>query len=190
MAETQYHDIETDHEYDGIREFDNKLPNWWLATLWGAVIFGIAYWAYYHTYEVGPSTLAAFQAEMEAAEQAAEKRAARAAATGTAASENTLTGLAKDNAAVSAGKAAYDANCVACHRADGGGGIGPNLTDSAWLHDGSALGIYKSVNDGIVAKGMPAWKAVLGDTKVQQVTAYLLTLKGTNVADGKAPQGK
>jgi len=180
----QYVDVDMGHEYDGIREFDNRLPNWWLMTLWGAIVFAFAYWVYYHTTETGPSAAQAFAADWKAHEDAVAEYEKNNVVTG-----DKLLAMAKDSALVQSGKAAYDANCAACHRADGGGGIGPNLTDDAWIHGGTPENIYKTVADGVLAKGMPAWKPVLGEVKVREVVAYLLTLKGTNVADGKAAQG-
>ena len=79
---------------------------------------------------------------------------------------------------------------VSCHLATGGGSIGPNLTDNAWLHGGRPTQMYRTVLEGVAARGMPAWGAQLGEAKVQAAVAYLLTLRNTIVAGGKAPQGE
>jgi cytochrome c oxidase cbb3-type subunit 3 len=91
---------------------------------------------------------------------------------------------------VQTGRGVFAQSCVACHAANGGGGIGPNLTDSAWIHGSRPTTHLRTmVNEGVLARGMPAWGPQLGHERVQAVVAYVLTLKDTNVAGGKAPQG-
>jgi cytochrome c oxidase cbb3-type subunit 3 len=102
---------------------------------------------------------------------------------------DTLVGLSKNPATVAQGKQVFESTCASCHRADGGGLIGPNLTDSAWLYGSAPTDLWKTVREGVTTKGMPAWGPQLGDERVAAVVAYALTLKDTNVADGKAPQG-
>lgn len=172
------------HEYDGIRELDHKLPNWWLATFYLAIVFSFGYWGYYHILEAGPLQMDEYRIEMAQAEAAA---AARAEARGVVTDEM-LAALGQDAAATAAGQVVYTQFCAACHGGQGEGGIGPNLTDDAWIHGGKPTEILHVVEQGVPAAGMPAWKPVLGSEKVEQVTAFLLTLKGKNVP-GKAPQG-
>ena len=175
----------TDHEYDGIEEYDNNLPNWWLATLWLSIAFSIAYWAYYHAFAVGPDQAGYYAAEVAAAEAAKPKPAPGGAELGDA----DLLALAKDEVALAAGAKSYATNCLACHGAKLEGAIGPNLTDSAWLHGGSPSEIHFSIDKGWPEKGMMAWGALLGETKVRQLTAYLLSVKNSDVP-GKAPEGE
>jgi cytochrome c oxidase cbb3-type subunit 3 len=92
--------------------------------------------------------------------------------------------------AVESGRQVFASTCAACHRADGGGNIGPNLTDAYWLHGSKPENIYSCVHDGVPNKGMPTWGPVLGEDKVETVVAYVLTLRNTNVPGGKAPQGE
>jgi len=88
------------------------------------------------------------------------------------------------------GKGVFTKNCASCHAADGGGGIGPNLTDRAWLHgDGSVLAILKVVRDGVAEKGMPPWGALLKTEDTIGVAAYVRSLNGTAPAKPKPPQG-
>lgn len=192
MAELhQEVDVDLGHEFDGIREFDNRLPNWWLMSLWGAVAFAFAYWLYFQTFGIGDTQLEALAEENAEAEALA--RAAEAAAVEQGGpppeSEDALLALAQDPEAVARGKELYDVNCVACHRGDGGGGIGPNLTDPYWIHGPTAVDIHKVVASGVLAKGMPAWRPLFGPAKTRDVVAYLLTLRGKNVEGGKAAQG-
>jgi cytochrome c oxidase cbb3-type subunit III len=173
------------HEIDGIQEYDNKLPNWWLYTLYGAIVFAVGYWYWYENAGIGQYPAAAYQAEMDrvAAEQA------MAITVGDATPES-LVALTKDPNAVALGKQVFTSTCAACHRADGGGNVGPNLTDEFWLHGSAPEKVYKTIASGVPDKGMPAWQPQLGALKTQAVTAYVLGLIGTNVAGGKAAQGE
>lgn len=173
------------HEYDGIEEADNQLPRWWLLTFYGAIVFSIGYWFYYHEYEMGPTTPEVFAAEMAA-------RAAEGAV-----DDSTLTVLASDRGTVTQGREVFATTCAACHGAGGEGAIGPNLTDDRWLHGGSPLAIYASIRDGIASDraripgsaGMPEWRAQLGERRVQAVTAFLLSIRDTNVP-GRPAEGE
>jgi cytochrome c oxidase cbb3-type subunit 3 len=169
------------HEYDGIQEYDNRLPNWWLYTLFGTIVFAGWYWLHFETFKIGASPDAAYRAEVAAAE--AEKAK-------TAVTPDQLVALAKDGAVVKAGQEVFMSTCVACHGPNAGGTIGPNLTDAFWLHGGAPDKIYGTVRDGFAAKGMPAWGPQLGEQKIRSVVAYVLTLRNTNVAGGKPPQGE
>jgi cytochrome c oxidase cbb3-type subunit 3 len=182
MSDSNRHDEiqgEIIHVYDGIEEADNELPLWWLFTFYGAVIFGIFYWFYYEGFNVGASPMQAYAAELR--EQASQ---------GGEVNDALIEALAIDPSAVAAGREVFTAQCAVCHREDGGGNIGPNLTDTSWIHGGSPLTIHNTIRDGVTSAAMPAWGAMLGPTAVQQVAAYVVTLRNTNVADGKAPQGE
>lgn len=174
------------HEYDGIEEMDNELPRWWLYTLFGAIFFAAGYWVYYHSYEVGELPNAAY-ARQKAEANAAEAEALMAAGEAT---PEMLLALSNDVKTTSDGKAIFDTNCATCHGDGGKGKIGPNLTDGAWLHGREPMQIYTTVKDGFTAKQMPAWGVKLGETRVRQTVAYVLSIKDTNVPGGKAPQGE
>lgn len=178
---------DTGHDYDGIRELDNRLPNWWLWTLIGALFFGYGYWTYYHVLTDKPrGAWADYEQEMAEAQAAADAAAKARGDLG----DDAFIAMARDPAVLEEGKAIYTQNCVACHLADGQGLIGPNLTDAYWIHDqGKPTGLRKVISAGVAAKGMPAWEPVLGPTRVDKVLAYVLTLKGKNVP-GKAPEGE
>lgn len=173
------------HEVDGIQEYDNKLPNWWLYTLYGSIAFAAVYWFAYHQAGIADLPMAAYQVEMD---KVAAAEAARIKAAGVMTPE-ALVALSKDKGTVAQGKQVFTTTCVACHRADGGGVVGPNLTDEFWIHGGSPEKIFETITKGVADKGMPAWGPQLGAERTQAVTAYVLTLRGTNVANGKAPQG-
>ncbi len=187
----RYVDIDTGHEYDGIRELDNHLPNWWLTTLWGAVFFGTLYWLYGHSFGAAPTMLETLAMENAAAEaaMAVEEEVVVVEGQPAPSLEQTLTQLATDQAVLAKGKTTFEASCAPCHRKDGGGMVGPNLTDDYFIHGGKAEDTYKVVAEGILAKGMPAWKSQLGATRTKEVVAYVLSLQQHPVTDGKAPEG-
>lgn len=170
------------HVFDGIEEMDNRLPNWWLATLWGAIIFAFGYWFYYHPGHMGPSAQERYQGAMAEHQKLLESHKPKS-------TDDVLLALAKDPAAIAAGAEVFKTNCAACHGPEGQGLVGPNLTDKYWLHGGKPLQIQGTVSKGFVEKGMPAWEPVLGADRVQKVAAFVLSLKGKNVP-GKAPQGE
>lgn len=166
------------HVYDGIQEADNRLPMWWLWTFYLAVLFSIGYWFYYEEFEAAPGLAGQYYAE----------KAAAAAKSGKEPTSAELAGLVA-TPAVEKGRESFVTLCSACHEADGRGKIGPNLTDDRWLHGGSPVAIFRSIRDGVPAKGMPAWVGTLGPAGVQNVAAYVLSIRDTNLP-GKAPEGE
>lgn len=166
------------HVYDGIEEADNELPKWWVAVFLGTVLFGAVYYLVYEKFHVQPSPTEELAAVM-----------AERSKSGGELSDAELLVLAKDQKVVGAGKLAYTTNCVACHGTKLEGSIGPNLTDSHWLHGGAPTSILATIRDGVPAKGMPTWGAILGPQGVRDLTAYVLTLRNAQVP-GKVPQGE
>lgn len=179
------HDAPVVHEYDGIEECDHKLPNWWLWLLYGTVIFGFFYWFHFQVFNSGknPGQVYAAEAQAQAAAEAAKIKAAGVM------DDASLLALAKDQKLVAQGKDEFVKTCAQCHTPTGGGNIGPNLTDNAWLYGGAPEKIYKTVAFG-TKNGMPEWLKPLGIDRVQAVVAYVITIRNTNVAGGKAPQGQ
>ncbi|MBI2568464.1 MAG: c-type cytochrome [Candidatus Schekmanbacteria bacterium] len=174
-----------DHDYDGIREYDNPLPAWWLWIFYATIAFSGVYFLYYQVTGMGPSIHQEYQTDMAAA---AEQKAAAPVPAGPTAA--TLAQLAADAAQVSAGQAVFVARCAPCHTPTGAGLIGPNLTDDYWIHgDGSISAIYAVVRDGVPEKGMIPWKTTISETEMMQVTAFVHTLLGTNPPGAKEPQG-
>lgn len=181
MAEIKRTDAiagEVVHEYDGIEEADNALPTWWVVVFICSVLFAGAYWLMVEEFHLAPSPV----------EELAAAQAERSKRTGQV-SDDELLSAARMESAVAAGKQTYTTNCVACHGAKAEGSIGPNLTDAHWLHGGTPVQIFSTIRDGVPAKGMPSWGAILGQDAVKTLAAYVITLRGTNVP-GKAPQGE
>lgn len=171
------------HDFDGIREFDNKLPNWWTWIMWGTMVFALLYWLVFHTLGARPLPRQRFEQTML---QAQEAQLAKAAAAGV--SNETLTMMSGLPARVAEGRDLFVKHCVACHLDQGQGLVGPNLTDGVWIHGCEPMQMLKVVQEGVAAKGMPAWLNQLGPNRTQTVVAYVLTIKGTQIP-GKAPEG-
>lgn len=184
---SQLQDQVREHGFDGIQEFDNKLPNWWLWTFYGACIFSFFYWAHYHVLGTGDLPGKELQHEQEAYSAVLAEQAKNSPVT-----DESLTKLMADPVAMKKGETIFKnpAQCAMCHKPDGGGLIGPNLTDKFWIHGSKPTEIYKTISKGVPEKGMLAWESTLGPIGVQQATAYVLSLRNTNVAGGKAPEGK
>ena len=179
------HEIILDHNYDGIRELDNALPPWWVYSFYVTIIFGFVYMAKYHIFN-GENQYEELETEYAEAKIAIEeyKKTAKDLV-----DFNTVEVLT-DAGDLSAGKKIFDQNCVACHKADGGGGIGPNLTDEYWILGGGIKNIFKTISEGgRDGKGMIAWKQNLKPSEMAQVASYLLQFQGTTPAEPKAPEG-
>lgn len=178
-------DIILDHDYDGIKELDNSLPPWWLYSFYISIVFAAIYLVRYHVMD-GPLMADEFEMEMAAAEKAIEEYKKNATDLIDVESVELLT----DASDLEAGKNIFTTNCVACHMADGGGGIGPNLTDDHWILGGGIKNVFKTVSEGgRDGKGMISWKATLKPLEMAQVSSYVLTLQGTTPANPKAPEG-
>lgn len=178
-------EILLDHNYDGIQELDNNLPPWWKYLFILTIIFAGAYLAYYHILG-GPNQYDEFEREIAKADIAIAKHKEENPDLVDASSVEFLEG-AED---LKAGKALYDVNCMACHAIDGGGGIGPNLTDEYWILGGGMKNIYHTISEGGRAgKGMVPWKDELKPNEIAQLSSYVLTLQDVTPADPKDPQG-
>nr|WP_315161665.1 cbb3-type cytochrome c oxidase N-terminal domain-containing protein [uncultured Flavobacterium sp.] len=175
-----------EHDYDGIKELDNNLPPWWVYLFYACILFGVVYMV---RYEV----LGADNQEMELKKEVAQAKIDIAEYMKTAPDlmdEKTVT-LLTDPADLAAGKEIFTANCAACHRADGGGQIGPNLTDEKWILGGGIKNVFHTlVNGGRDGKGMISWKGTLKPKEMQKVASYILSLKGSNPPDAKAAEGE
>lgn len=174
------------HDYDGIKELDNNLPPWWVYLFYACIFFAVVYLV---RFEI----LGADNQEMELKKEMAQAQIDIAEYQRTAPDlmdENSVT-LLTDASALAAGKAIFVANCVVCHKADGGGQIGPNLTDDQWILGGGIKNVFHTlVNGGRDGKGMISWKGTLKPKQMQQVASYVLSLKGSNPKDAKAPEGE
>ncbi len=166
-------DVTLDHDFDGIQEYDNRLPNWWLFTLYAAIAFWVGYWFYYQNAKIGLSNTEVLQQEL------ARIEAAKLADPANQLDDGTLWKMSRNAVFVDAGKATFTTTCVSCHkeslRGTDEGGIGPNLIDKVWIHGNKPTDLLKVVNEGVLAKGMPAWGPVIGAKKTSEVVAFVLS---------------
>jgi cytochrome c oxidase cbb3-type subunit 3 len=163
------------HTYDGIQEYDQRLPNWWLYTLYGAIAFSIVFWFAYMIARVMPTDAARVEAEMS------RLAAIRLASSIDVTNDALFWDMSRNPVFTEAGKQTFNSLCVACHLASLKGkgenptAVGPNLVDQAWIHGGTPKELYATVSKGVLAKGMPAWEPVLGQKKTAEVVAYVLS---------------
>lgn len=178
-------EVATDHEYDGIRELDNRLPPWWLYGFYFTILFAVVYLFRFFFLDM-PTQEEEYQADMQ---KAREEVKVYLASLDNLIDENSVT-LSTETSELNAGKAVFESNCAVCHAADGGGGVGPNLTDKYWLHGGDMPSIFKTIKYGVPAKGMIAWESQLSPKKMQQVASYIYLMEGTTPANPKDAQGE
>jgi len=180
-------EIILDHNYDGIRELDNNLPPWWVYMFYATIIFGVIYLVRFHIFNDYDQDLeyeqevAAAQLEIEAYKKTAKDLV----------DANTVE-LLTDAVDINAGKIIFETNCVACHMADGGGGIGPNLTDHYWILGGGIKEVFATISEGgRDGKGMIAWKQTLKPVEMAQVSSYILKeITGSTPANPKDAEGE
>jgi len=185
---SEYNDpLLLDHEADGIRELDNKLPRWWVWLFYLTITFAVVYMSYYHVFAKGDlatkgQMLTEYQAEMTVG------AALKAAAMGKF--EATITSLqpSKDPDVLARGKQTFLTLCAPCHRKDGGGLVGPNLCDDYWIHGSNFADNVTTIWNGVPAKGMITWKNTLRPNQVFDVASYIYTLRGTHPPNPKPPE--
>ena len=182
--------IDLGHDYDGIRELDNRLPRWWLYGFYCCIIFAGIYLWRYHVSHTGMSSKEELEAQIEQGEKDKAEYLKNAANN---VDENTVKYL-NNEADITAGKTIFLANCIACHGeaanglVNGNPGAGPNLTDDYWLHKGSIQDIFKTIKYGWPEKGMKSWKEDFSPTKIAQLASFIKSMHGKNTV-GKTPQG-
>ena len=181
----QEEDILLDHDYDGIKELDNALPPWWKYGFYITIGISLVYLINFHVLGTGLNPTQEYSAEMEMAK--IEKEAYEATNKDRI-DENNVPLATADG--INAGKILFEANCVACHLKDGGGSVGPNLTDDYWLHKGSLNDIYHTLKVGYPDKGMQSWANTFSEKEMSFLASYVKSLKGTRPAVAKAPQGE
>ena len=178
-------EIVLDHNYDGIKELDNTLPPWWVYMFYATIFFAVFYLAKYEIFD-GDSTVIEYEKEVAQAELEIAEFKKNNPDLVDASSVELLT----DAADLDTGKEIYTTSCAVCHKADGGGGIGPNLTDENWILGGGIKNVFTTISEGgRPGKGMVSWKQDLTPYEIAQVSSYLLEFVGTTPAAPKAPEG-
>ncbi len=172
------------HDYDGIKELDNDLPKWWVWLFYITIIIAVIYMLNFHVLGWGISQADEYNNEMAAANVIYQKQVGDNILN--ASSVTVLT----DEASLQAGKEIWVKSCTVCHLAEGQGLVGPNMTDEYWIHGCSIGDIFNIILVGVPEKGMISWKDQLKPLQIQQVSSYIVTLKGTNPPNPKEPQGE
>lgn len=179
-------DIQLDHSYDGIVELDNFMPPWLKWLFYGTIAFGVIYFLNYSVLRIGKTQIEEYEEELRLAAIEEEERRAF----GLTSIDETNVQFDASGPSLRAGQTLYEGNCAACHATDGGGGVGPNLTDEYWIHGGSIEDVFRIIKYGVVEKGMIPWQDQLSPEQMQQVSSYVLTLQGSTPANPKEPQGE
>lgn len=206
-----------DHDYDGIKEENNKMPRWWLWMFIFSIVWAIGYFSYFHVFKIGYLQVDQYRKELnpnytrpagdnkfiadilepyhspyyapERDRIAAPVKAKAVYVELTRESDTSTYVALTDPAAIAAGKTTFETKCASCHGKLGEGNIGPNLTDDYWLHGGGMTNIAKTIKFGVPAKGMLAWQGELNKEQIIQVASYIMTLHGSHPPNAKAPQG-
>lgn len=176
------------HNYDGIREYDNPMPGWWLGIFWVTVLFaplyflGVHVFGFINTYE---EDLAEGQAELQAVREEYER-----ANPSFTADEASIAAYIGDAGHIEAGSQLFATNCAACHGNAGQGLIGPNLTDDYWIHGNRNTDLFTVITDGVIEKGMTPWGNILTPEQRAQVIAFIRSIHGTEPEGAREPQGE
>ncbi len=178
-------EITLDHNYDGIRELDNHLPPWWVNMFILTIIWSVGYMYFYHWGGSGINQAEEYKQEVETAKK---EIAIALAGKANALDESNVIAMT-ETSDLGQGELIFKSACAACHGQYGEGTVGPNFTDEYWLHGGGIKDLFKTIKYGVPEKGMIAWSSQLKPSDIQKVSSYILTLKGTNPPNPKAPQG-
>jgi cytochrome c oxidase cbb3-type subunit 3 len=176
-------DIDLGHEYDGIRELNNRLPPWWIYGFYLTIVFAIVYLWRYHVSHTAPLSKEEYEIAVQKADEKVKDYLKQK---GDAIDENTVKILGETD--VIEGKRMFQTSCVSCHNEGGAGNVGPNLTDDYWMHGGDIKSVFKTIKYGINA--MPTWQNSYSNKQIAQLSSYVKSLHGTNPANAKAPQGE
>ncbi|MBI4327433.1 MAG: c-type cytochrome [Chloroflexi bacterium] len=172
------------HEIDGIKELDNKLPRWWVWLFYLSIAFAAVYLLHYHVLRTGDLMIAEYDKEMKIGEEIKNAALARFEA-----SIDTLQ-PAQDEVILARGRQNFDVMCAPCHRADGGGLVGPNLTDDYWIHGPQFKDNLRTIINGVPEKGMVTWKGLLKPDEIVAIASYIYTLRGTHPPNPKPPENQ
>jgi cytochrome c oxidase cbb3-type subunit 3 len=175
-------DVDLKEDFDGISELDNPPPPWFMWLFYSTVVFAGVYLVRYTWMHYAPGQIEEYNADMK------QIMAMKAKAAGNV-DENNVT-IETDKEKLAEAASIFKEKCAVCHGEKAEGKNGPNLTDDNWIHGNSAKEVFKTIKYGVLEKGMVAWKDQISPVKMKALTTYILTLRGTNPAGAKAPEGE
>lgn len=181
-------DIMMEHKFDGIAELDNPTPAWFMVLFYATVIFAVGYMFNYHVFGWGKLQDEEYVIELQQAEDQRIAMLQKPGSGGPKINENNIE-QSTDKEVILKGEALFKTVCTPCHGEHAEGGVGPNLTDEYWLHGGTVKDIFRTIKHGVPDKGMVAWEKSMNAKQISDITNYILSLKGSNPAGAKAPQG-
>ena len=176
----------TGHAYDGIQEYDNPLPGWWKFLFWFFILIAPIYYFYMHSGIEGRSIHDEYNNHMASVfelrfSEIGELKPDR---------ETILKYMNDEDDWLTVGRVVYLTNCVSCHGSDGGGLVGPNLTDDYWKNVRNIEDIASVIENGAANGAMPAWKNRLSHpNQVVLTAAYVGSLRKNPVSGKKGPEG-
>lgn len=175
-----------DHDYDGIKELDNHLPPWWKGLFYVTIVYAVVYLLIFHVFKTAPLQEERYEREIAAAEALKTNQAADIVVDF---DENTVTATT-ESVELADGQKFFESQCAVCHKQDGGGLAGPNLTDQYWKHGGSISDVYKTIKNGVPNTAMMSWENQLNPIRIRNVASYVLSLQGTNPPGALPPDGE
>lgn len=179
-------EIILDHNYDGIKELDNSLPPWWVYMFYATILFAVIYLIRFEVMDGATPEMEYQQAVTEARAEINKYKATSPDVFDIESLE-----ILTDTKDLKRGRAIFNLNCASCHLGDGGGSIGPNLTDEYWILGGGIKNVFNTVSKGgRDGKGMIAWNKTLKAEDIAKVSSYVLSLQGTTPVKAKAPEGE
>lgn len=183
-------DLVMEHEFDGIAELDNPTPAWFMVLFYGTIFLAVAYMFNYHVISWGQSQEQEYAAELQQAEDDRIAMLQKPGAGGANKINENNVEVSTDKAVLQAGGLLFKNVCSPCHGEHAEGAVGPNLTDDYWLHGGTVKHVFKTIKYGVPEKGMIAWEKSMNAKQISDITNYIISLKGSNPAGAKAPQGE
>jgi cytochrome c oxidase cbb3-type subunit 3 len=185
-----------DHEPDGIREFDNALPRWWLYGFYFTIAFAVVYMVNYHLLPRPlfgqPGMIAEYEAEVAAAARSLPKADGLASSAAARPQPSAAVALVArtDEQTLAQGRVLFegtDGACFSCHRQDLGGLVGPNLTDDLWLHGCGVGDLVANIKSGFPQKGMLPYGVgkPMSDDQLLGLASYILSKRGSSPANPK-----
>lgn len=178
-------DLVEGHDYDGIKEYDNPVPPWLSLIFAGTII-----WSGFYVVAINLGYISRYEESLDDGLAELQQLKSQAKEKTPEVTQQMLAEAADSQEAIDAAESAFMGNCANCHGKQGQGLVGPNLTDKYWIHGGSLKDIYKTLQNGVTEKGMPAWGATFDQEQIVNLTAYVRSLQGTDPSGAKKAEGE